>query len=132
MPGVAQLEPSDRYKVWQIESMGKVNDRQVRRKKRLSLLTNRALPCEHECNYLAPPPTLSVPALPRVYVLSNSRRIPQARELLEAVASQVQPILRRRKWTVPLLSEFYPQRSNLLVQFFLFPRLCLSVILVLS
>jgi hypothetical protein len=40
----------------------------------------------------------------------------QARELLEAVASQVQPILRRRKWTVPLLSEFYPQQRNLLVR----------------
>ena len=42
--------------------------------------------------------------------------VPQARELLDAVALQVQPILRRRKWTVPQLSEFYPRQSNLLVR----------------
>jgi len=30
----------------------------------------------------------------------------QARELLEAVAKQVQPIMRRRQLEVPLLSEF--------------------------
>ena len=49
-------------------------------------------------------------------ILGNSQqRDAQARELLETVASQVQPILRRRKWTVPMLSEFYPQQRNLLV-----------------
>lgn len=32
----------------------------------------------------------------------------QARELLEAVAAQVQPIMRRRQLAVPLLSEFFP------------------------
>lgn len=35
--------------------------------------------------------------------------------MLEAVARQVQPILRRRKFTVPLLKEFYPRNRGLLV-----------------
>lgn len=39
----------------------------------------------------------------------------QARELLEAVARQVQPIMRRRQLTVPSLVEFFPDNSNLLV-----------------
>lgn len=38
----------------------------------------------------------------------------QARELLEAVAKQVQPIMRRRQLEVPLLSEFYPSNRSLL------------------
>ena len=33
----------------------------------------------------------------------------QAQEILEQVAKQVQPILRRRQFKVPLLTEFYPQ-----------------------
>jgi len=39
----------------------------------------------------------------------------QARQILEAVAKQVQPILRRRQLTVPLLKEFYPRNGRLLV-----------------
>ena len=40
----------------------------------------------------------------------------QAKELLQEVALQVQPILRRRQWRVPLLSEFYPKNASLLVR----------------
>ena len=42
--------------------------------------------------------------------------MPQARQLLEAVAKQVQPLLRRHSLRVPLLSEFYPRNANLLVR----------------
>jgi hypothetical protein len=31
----------------------------------------------------------------------------EARKVLEDVAKQVQPIMRKRKWKVPLLSEFW-------------------------
>ncbi|KAG2424072.1 hypothetical protein HYH02_015228 [Chlamydomonas schloesseri] len=34
--------------------------------------------------------------------------------MLRQVAHQVQPIMRRREWTVPLLSEFFPAQTNLL------------------
>ena len=37
----------------------------------------------------------------------------QARQLLEQIARQVQPIMRRRKLKVPILSEFFPQRAEL-------------------
>ena len=30
MPGLAQLEPTDRYKVWEVATMGKANDKQAR------------------------------------------------------------------------------------------------------
>lgn len=36
-----------------------------------------------------------------------------ARKLLEDVAKQVQPIMRKRKWKVPLLSEFWYALSAL-------------------
>ena len=39
----------------------------------------------------------------------------QARQILDEVAKQVQPILRRRHFTVPLLSEFYPDNGRLWV-----------------
>lgn len=38
-----------------------------------------------------------------------------ARALLERIAKQVQPIMRRRQFTVPVLLEFYPASPNLLV-----------------
>ncbi|KAL3697109.1 hypothetical protein R1sor_011185 [Riccia sorocarpa] len=38
----------------------------------------------------------------------------EARKLLEEVAKQVQPIMRKRKWKVPLLSEFCPKNPSLL------------------
>jgi DNA-dependent metalloprotease WSS1 len=41
---------------------------------------------------------------------------PQAKRLLEDVARQVQPLLRKRMWSVPLLSEFFPRNPNLLVR----------------
>lgn len=40
----------------------------------------------------------------------------QARDLLERVAKQVQPLLRRHQLRVPLLSEFFPHNPNLLVR----------------
>jgi hypothetical protein len=39
--------------------------------------------------------------------------VPQARELLNKVALQVQPIMRNRQLRVPLVSEFYPRQGNL-------------------
>lgn len=38
----------------------------------------------------------------------------EAHALLQQAADQVKPIMVRRKWTVPLLCEFYPPASNLL------------------
>ncbi|KAG6491776.1 DNA-dependent metalloprotease WSS1-like isoform X1 [Zingiber officinale] len=38
----------------------------------------------------------------------------EARRLLDRIAKQVQPIMRRRKWKVKLLSEFYPTNPALL------------------
>ena len=40
----------------------------------------------------------------------------QVLKLLQLVAHQVQPILRARKWRVPLLSEFSPNNPRLLVK----------------
>ncbi|PON94046.1 WLM domain containing protein [Trema orientale] len=38
----------------------------------------------------------------------------EARRILEKVAKQVQPIMRKHKWRVKLLSEFYPNNPSLL------------------
>ncbi|GFR51103.1 hypothetical protein Agub_g13432, partial [Astrephomene gubernaculifera] len=38
----------------------------------------------------------------------------EAKELLAKIAYQVQPLMRRREWRVPLLSEFFPANPNLL------------------
>jgi hypothetical protein len=38
----------------------------------------------------------------------------EARQMLERVAKQVQPIMRKRQWTVRKLSEFIPRSPNLL------------------
>lgn len=38
----------------------------------------------------------------------------QAKNLLQRAANQVKPIMARRKWAVPLLTEFYPPAPNLL------------------
>ena len=37
----------------------------------------------------------------------------QARQLLEKIARQVQPLMRRRKLKVPVLAEFFPHRAEL-------------------
>ena len=39
----------------------------------------------------------------------------QALTLLHRIAKQVQPVMRKRNWRVPLLSEFSPKSPNLLV-----------------
>lgn len=39
----------------------------------------------------------------------------EALKMLEQVARQVQPILRKREWTVPIVKEFFPGNPNLLV-----------------
>lgn len=38
----------------------------------------------------------------------------RAKEILQTVARQIQPILRKRKWNVPVLQEFYPKDKCLL------------------
>lgn len=48
-----------------------------------------------------------------VKTLGRARDV-EARSLLDNIAKQVQPIMRKRKWRVKLLSEFYPQNPALL------------------
>lgn len=48
--------------------------------------------------------------------LKKQDRRDEASKLLHDVARQVQPILRKRQWTVPLLREFFPTNPNLLVR----------------
>ncbi|KAG2434866.1 hypothetical protein HXX76_007749 [Chlamydomonas incerta] len=45
--------------------------------------------------------------------LGRSRDV-EAMTMLKQIAHQVQPIMRRREWTVPMLSEFFPAQTNLL------------------
>lgn len=40
----------------------------------------------------------------------------QARKLLEQVTRQVQPVMRKHSWRVPLVTEFFPQNPALLVR----------------
>lgn len=35
-------------------------------------------------------------------------------DLLRRVTNQVQPIMRKRKWSVPIVNEFFPDQKNLL------------------
>jgi WLM domain len=51
----------------------------------------------------------------KIQELKRQNRREEAREILERVSMQVQPILRKRQWTVPLLREFLPKNPNLLV-----------------
>jgi DNA-dependent metalloprotease WSS1 len=51
----------------------------------------------------------------KIQELKRQNRREQARDILERVSKQVQPILRKREWTVPLLREFLPKNPNLLV-----------------
>ena len=44
----------------------------------------------------------------------NRPREAEALEALRKVASQVKPIMRQRGWKVGVLTEFYPQETNLL------------------
>ncbi|PWA86194.1 WLM-like protein [Artemisia annua] len=46
--------------------------------------------------------------------LNNKVRQDEAKQILEKVAKQVQPIMRKRKWKVKLLSEFCPPNPALL------------------
>lgn len=48
--------------------------------------------------------------------LKKQDRRDEANKLLHDVARQVQPILRKRQWTVPRLREFFPTNPNLLVR----------------
>jgi hypothetical protein len=50
----------------------------------------------------------------QITVLPGRDGAAEARALLESVAKQVQPIMRRRRWRVPVLSEFAPKNPNLL------------------
>mmetsp|Transcript_3432 Transcript_3432/g.6785 ORF Transcript_3432/g.6785 Transcript_3432/m.6785 type:complete len:470 (+) Transcript_3432:359-1768(+) len=44
----------------------------------------------------------------------GKQRDAEVKDLLTRAAKQVQPIMRRKKWTVRVLSEFYPNSDNLL------------------
>ena len=52
----------------------------------------------------------------KIQELKRQERRDEARQLLEAVSKQVQPVLRKRRWTVPVLLEFMPKNPNLLVR----------------
>jgi WLM domain len=59
--------------------------------------------------------------------LKKQNKRDEALKLLQTVARQVQPILRKRKWTVPKLREFFPGNPNLLVRLtchVMLPDLC--------
>lgn len=60
--------------------------------------------------------TLSDFKVHKIQELKRQERREEARELLETVSKQVQPILRKRQWTVPVLKEFLPKNPNLLVR----------------
>ena len=47
--------------------------------------------------------------------LKRQNRRPEALRMLQDVARQVQPVLRKRMWTVPKLREFFPKNPSLLV-----------------
>lgn len=60
---------------------------------------------------------MSLEDLNKVWEIRALKRKPnddEARRFLERIASQVQPIMRRRKWKVKLLSEFCPTNQSLL------------------
>eukprot|EP00958_Prasinococcus_capsulatus_P001052 scaffold98_cov307-Prasinococcus_capsulatus_cf.AAC.14 len=62
-------------------------------------------------------PTLQDVLGPKVWEVQELKRRPQrevARAMLERIAKQVQPIMRKRGWRVCKLSEFYPRSANLL------------------
>ncbi len=48
----------------------------------------------------------------------------QAKELLERVAKQVQPVMRKHSWSVPLLSELYSRNSRVWVRRILLHTSC--------
>ncbi|GBF89129.1 hypothetical protein Rsub_01846 [Raphidocelis subcapitata] len=48
-----------------------------------------------------------------IRVLPGMEDSARARQILEGVARQVQPIMRRRRWRVPLLTEFFPRSAGL-------------------
>ena len=61
--------------------------------------------------------TLAEAQGPKVWEVQELKRQPrreEAREMLQRIAAQVQPIMRRRGWRVRKLSEFYPRSANLL------------------
>lgn len=49
--------------------------------------------------------------------LKDRRRADNALRLLQKVASLVKPIMRKRGWVLPVLSEFFPDNPNLLGEF---------------
>ncbi|CAI7806103.1 unnamed protein product [Closterium sp. NIES-54] len=49
-----------------------------------------------------------------IRALKRQKRSDEARGLLERMAKQVEPIMARRRWKVPLLSEFSPSNARLL------------------
>jgi len=49
--------------------------------------------------------------------LKDKHRADNALRLLQKVASLVKPIMRKRAWVLPLLSEFFPENPNLLGEY---------------
>lgn len=49
-----------------------------------------------------------------IKVLSKLSRADEAKQILEKVCWQVQPIMKKRRWRVPLVVEFLPRSANLL------------------
>ena len=63
-------------------------------------------------------PTLLL-TMPDIFVrsfthLKDKPKADQALKLLQRIASLVKPIMRKHGWTLPVLSEFYPEEPNLL------------------
>ncbi|KAK6796096.1 hypothetical protein RDI58_009551 [Solanum bulbocastanum] len=62
------------------------------------------------------PPYMDLNDLNKVWEVKPLKKVrdDEAREILENVAKQVQPIMRKRKWKVKVLSEFCPANPSLL------------------
>lgn len=103
------IHQNDPYKVGEIRVLKKPNESKV-------------------CTNLSPrqrPPSLSTPpdtpghthhpTNPSLHIyIYIYAKITQAKDLLQKVALQVQPLMRTHKFTVPLLTEFSPKQPNLL------------------
>lgn len=88
----SSIEPQDPLQVWECKALQKLGSAEV--------LQGSVCAVDWE---------LSLHIQPRIACVL------QALPLLQRIAKQVQPVMRKRGWRVPLLTEFSPKNPNLLV-----------------
>ena len=88
----SSIEPQDPLQVWECKALQKLGSAEV--------LQGSVCAVDSE---------LSLQTQPRTACVL------QALPLLQRIAKQVQPVMRKRGWRVPLLTEFSPKNPNLLV-----------------